>query len=59
MVQLFPDKRQTMRDLCRGWVWSGRVGRCSREWLGGSTTLLRIVIFPPLATKPVLASGEG
>ena len=46
VVQLFPDKRQTRRKrrLCR-------VGRCSRDRLGGSTTLLRIAIFPTIGNQ--------
>ena len=52
-VPLFPDERQTRRErrVCRGWIWSGRLGRFSRDRLGGSTTLSRIAIFSTIGKQ--------
>ena len=51
--QLFPDKGHTRRErrLCRGWIWSGKVGRYSRDRLGRSTTLLRTAIFSTIGNQ--------
>lgn len=61
VVQLFPDKRQTRRErrLCRGWIWSGKVGRCSRDRPGGSTMLLRIAIFPTIGNQACWPVGKN
>ena len=54
------DATRRERRLSSGWVWPGRVGRCSSYRLGGNITLFRTAkFFHHWKPSPCWPVGEG